>query len=250
LDFTHARYREVLRAGRQAGYRFASFGEIPAVRRSTERVCLLRHDCDNDLAAAADLAKIEAEEAVRSTFFVMLRSALYNALAPTNAALIHAILERGHRLGLHFDESVVADQPDETVVVRVDRERRLLAEEFGTEIDVVSFHQPSRRVLDGRLKLNCLNTYDRQDMDRFYYSSDSNLTFRSGDPLELFRTGAERKLHLLLHPEWWTSSAMPLDAKWDRMLSNNLQLMQESILAREDTYNTRRRWTITPDMED
>lgn len=238
--FTHARYREMLRAGGAAGYRFAGFGELSAHGAAQTRLCLLRHDCDNDLVAAARLAEIEAEEGVRSTFFLMLRSALYNLLAPTGRTLVRRILDRGHWLGLHFDESVVAGEPDARVSELVDRERQTLREEFGQEIGVVSFHQPGRRILDNRIKLACLNTYDRQDMAGVHYTSDSNLVFRGGEPDALFAEGAHRRIQILIHPEWWTAEPMPLAEKWNRMLLDNLEVMQESLLRREDTYTAPR----------
>lgn len=245
-DFTRARYREILGAGRGAGYRFAGFGEIAALKQAEDKVCLLRHDCDNDLVAAARMAEIEAETGIRSTYFVMLRSAMYNLLAPSNAALVRRILSLGHRLGLHFDESVVADRSDADAAVAVDREREVLRTEFGDEVDAVSFHQPGARVLEGRLRLGCVNTYDRRDMAGFHYTSDSNLVFRGGAPDELFRSGAHQRLHVLIHPEWWTDQAMSVAEKWDAMLLDNLELTQASLLAREDTFTERRTVRLTP----
>ena len=226
-SFTHARYRAMLRSGLGAGFRFVGFADLPALRETAERLCILRHDCDNDLVAAVRLAEIEAEEGVCGTYFVMLRSALYNLLAPTNRALVERILAHGHRLGLHFDESVFATEPDPRISALVDGERYILLMEFGQPIDVVSFHQPGRRIMDNRIKLNCLNTYDRRDLSGFHYASDSNLVFRGGEPEGLFADGAHDKIQLLLHPEWWTAKSMPLAEKWNRMLLNNVELMQE-----------------------
>src|SRR5476649_2578080 len=96
--FTHAHYREILRLGITAGYRFAGFGEITSLRATTHKACLMRHDCDNDLAAATKLAEIEAEEGIRATYFLMLRSAIYNLLAPTNSALVRKIIAGGHEI--------------------------------------------------------------------------------------------------------------------------------------------------------
>lgn len=239
-EFTHARYRAILRAGRAAGYRFAAFDEIEAARRAQGRACLLHHDCDNDLVAAARMAEIEAEEGVSSTYFVMLRSAMYNLLAPPHTALVRRILALGHRLGLHFDESVVAALPPESVAAEVDRERGLLRTEFGCEVDAVSFHQPGPRILGGEVRLGCVNTYDRGDMEGFHYTSDSNLAFRGGEPTELFASGAHPRLHILIHPEWWTEGATSLSEKWNAMLVDNVEIMQTSLLAREDTFNERR----------
>jgi hypothetical protein len=243
--YTHAEYRRLLRAGRTAGYRFASFAEVASSREGSERLCFLRHDCDNDLVAAARMAAIEVDEGVAATYFVMLRSALYNILAPTNARLVRDIL-RGHFLGLHFDESVFAAQPDERIPALVERERRLLVEEFGADVDAVSFHQPGARILENRVRLACLNTYDGRNMAGVHYTSDSNLVFRGGHPIELFHAASHRRLQVLIHPEWWTSEAVPLDVKWNQMLRNNLDLMQESLVAREDTFERRRRIEIGP----
>lgn len=239
-EFTLARYRGILRAGRAADYRFAGFTEIETLRRDGNRACLLRHDCDNDLVAALRMADIEAEEGVSSTYFVMLRSAMYNLLAPPQAALVRRILALGHRLGLHFDESVVAELSDGAVPAEVDRERAILRTEFGCTIEVVSFHQPGPRILDGRIRLGCVNTYDRGDLAGFHYTSDSNLTFRGGAPDVLFAAGTAPLLHLLIHPEWWTEAAIGLDRKWDAMLLDNFELVQAALLEREATFNRRR----------
>jgi methionyl-tRNA formyltransferase len=238
--FTHDRYRLLLRSGLAAGFRFVDFADLTARRAVGEKLCGLRHDCDNDLVAAARLAEIEAEEGVRSTYFVMLRSALYNVLAPTNRALVERILGYGHWLGLHFDHSVVGAETMARVAAIVDDERRILSVEFGRPVDVVSFHQPGPQILDNHIKLNCLNTYDRNDMAEVYYASDSNLVFRGGEPERLFAEGAYRKIQILLHPEWWTKEPMGLAEKWNQMLLNNVELMQESLLAREHTFDARR----------
>ena len=245
--FTHLAYRDMLRVGVESGYRFAGFSEVDRLRADPGKICLMRHDCDNDLVAAARLAEIEAAERVRSTYFVMLRSAMYNLLAPTNARLVRQILGHGHWLGLHFDEALAADEADDSIVELVDRERRLLSREFDCPVEAVSFHQPGARVLQGRLRLNCVNAYDRRDMAGFHYTSDSNLAFRGGEPATLFRTAAHRKLQILIHPEWWTEREMPVAAKWDRMLLNNLQLAEESLRHREATYTESRRLVLTRD---
>jgi len=242
--FTHARFRALLRSGLAAGFRFAGFAELPVLRDTGDKLCLLRHDCDNDLAASALLSEIEAEEGIRSTYFVMLRSAMYNLLAPTNRALVFRMLDYGHWLGLHFDDSVIAGEPNERVAALVDGQRQILFEEFGRKVDVVSFHQLSRRILDNRIKLNCINTYDRQDMAGIHYTSDSNLVFRGGDPAALFADGSHRTIQVLTHPEWWTDEALSVSRKWDRMLLHNIGLMQDSLLQREATFRVRRTVTV------
>lgn len=238
--FTFEHYRDMLKAGRDAGYRYAAFDELDRIRAADERACILRHDCDNDPIAAAALARIEAELGVKATYFVMTRAALYNVMAPKVAALVQEIVGLGHRLALHFDEFPYRALPSERIAAQVDRERHWLAEEFHQSIDVVSFHQPSPRVLSNEVRLNCLNTYDKNDMAGLHYISDSNFRFRADTPVECFRRGEHRQIQLALHPECWTEEAMEPDRKWDLALIHSVELMQDSMLAREDTFRRRR----------
>lgn len=236
LDFTHGHYRRIMRAALDAGYRFAFFGDYDALHAGEQRACFLRHDCDNDLVGAAEVAAIETSMGVVSTWFVMPRSAMYNLLAPTNRKLVGDILAGGHRLGLHFDASLYADAPDEKMRAEVRRECRLLEYEFGQPIDVVSFHQPDQRILSGSFDPGMMNTYDKARLKDVFYYSDSNLNFREGCPSELFAARRHRLIQLLLHPEWWTQDKMTMREKWARMLTNNAELARGSLLAREATY--------------
>jgi hypothetical protein len=243
-EFTHDRYRSMIEAARAAGYRFATFDELAGLRASQERACLIRHDCDNDLRAALDLARIEAECGIRSTYFVMTRSVLYNIMAPPILVAVRGILGLGHRLGLHFDETPFAEQAPAAVAAQVDRERDWLAREFGQPIEIVSFHQPSPRVLANEIRLNCLNTYDKHDMAGVHYLSDSNMKFRGKTPFEQFESREHRLLQILLHPEWWTEEPSTLDDKWNRVLGNNIDTVQRELLKRELTYTVPRSVTV------
>lgn len=238
--FTLDDYRDILRCGLAAGYRFASFNELRREVPQSKR-CFMRHDCDNDLVAAAAIAEIEAEEGIMATHFLMLRSAMYNLLAPENLRLARQIVACEHAIGLHYDASIPASGG---MAADVDRQRELLSAELGVPVDVVSFHQPNEAILGGRVKINCINTYDSVDMNGIYYTSDSNLSFRGGDPRELFRRGDYQNIQVLTHPEWWTVVAMPLIGKWAAMLKNNIDLMQKSLLEREKTYNDKHVVTI------
>ena len=95
----------------------------------------------------------------------MLRSALYNLLAPTKGALVERIL--GLDTGSGFISTTLLSPANRrnvwppssmTNVVSCLRVRSA-----GRR---VSFHQPGRRILDNRVKLNCLNTYDWADYGR------------------------------------------------------------------------------------
>ncbi len=247
--FTHAHYRCILQSALDSGYAFISFPGLQDVVGDGELVCLLRHDCDNDLVAAAEISRLEEALGVRSTYFLMLRSAMYNLLSVPNAELVREIVGRGHWVGLHFDEHYYQNLTPAEISACVDQERDWLSNEFGVPVDVVSFHQPSQRVLDEKVTLRCINTYDRRDLPDVHYLSDSNTVWTEGCPSHLFRARRYRRVQLLLHPEWWTPEEMTVPEKWNQMLRHNFALMQKSLLARERAYRMEQAITFLPTQE-
>jgi hypothetical protein len=242
--FTLAGYRQMLEAALDRGYSFRAFDDPDRAR--VEPVCLLRHDIDADLGAAAVIAEVEAELGVRSTFFVMLRSPVYNLVGRANDRLVRRILDYGHWLGLHYDQGF---QPDgqRTVHDWVELEVDVLSRMFGVDVGAVSFHQPGPAVLQNEVKLDGLvNTYDQEDLAGFAYVSDSNMIWRDRPAVELFRSGAHPRLHLLVHPLWWVADepgTTTLQA-FDRALLANWGRSQEQMLDTERAYGPPRSFTI------
>jgi len=237
--FTLREYKHILTSALRSGYECIRFSQIGDYRRHEGLLCCLRHDCDNDLVAAAAMASLEEKMRIRSTYFLMVRSAMYNILSIPNAKLVREIIAAGHEIGCHFDEQRYPGTTPAQMSACVDWERRLLSHEFGVPVDVISFHQPSKMVLENRIEVNCINTYNRKDMDGFHYISDSNTVWKEGNPIVVFRDRTYPKLQLLTHPEWWTPDEMPLRQKWNRMLRNNFELVQQSLLRRERAYTQR-----------
>jgi hypothetical protein len=210
---------------------------MDAWRGIEERSCLLRHDCDNDLTAAVQMARIERELGVVGTYCLMLTSSMYNVLAPPNAALVEEIVSEGHRVGLHFDELAYPDAGAQDVSALVDREADVLRARFDVEVDVVTFHQPSTAVLDGTVRTSMLNSYDKEHTAGFHYLSESNTVWREGCACEIFTTARYPRIQLLVHPEWWTLNEMSVREKWNLMFEHNFRLNQGSMLARERAYH-------------
>ncbi|MEZ6183882.1 MAG: hypothetical protein R3F62_02605 [Planctomycetota bacterium] len=235
-DFTYEHLRHLLQSALDAGYRFVDYPSM-AASRDAEGVCVLRHDCDNDLVAALRMAEIEHALGIQSTYFVLLRAAMHNLLNVTNRTLVQRILALGHRLGLHYDAPSGSTDLPADLRPQIDRERAWLEAEFGQPIEVVSFHQPGPAVLENRVQIGCLNTYDREDMAGFHYLSDSNWRWHEGCPSVLFRERTYPRVQLLLHPEIWTPVAEPVVAKWQRMLRHNYELVQGELLRRERSYD-------------
>lgn len=242
-EFTLDAYQELLKTALTSGYSFLAFHDPE--RFGIDKVCLLRHDIDADLGAAVELAKIEANLGVRATYFLMLRSPIYNLMGRENTRLAQQVVGLGHWLGLHYDEGFYPDQRY-TTEEWIDLEAEILSNVFGQEIKVVSFHQPSEDVLSGKLRLNrFINTYDKNDLPEYFYISDSNMIWKH-DPFDVFSHSLHPKLHLLIHPLWWntTTPNLPTQVVWNNALLSNLYRSQKQILATERAFGNARRFSI------
>jgi hypothetical protein len=155
-----------------------SIERLHAMFVAAPKATFWRHDVDFSPAAAVSMAKFEAERGIRSTFYVMTRSAFYT---PEEAVVLAATVSGlGHRVGLHVDLRTMP-------LGRLRRPGNLL----------VSFHCPDESVLwrefDG-----FQSAYAPVWKGRYF--SDSRGRFAHGDPEDAF--GGE-PLQIGLHPEWW-----------------------------------------------
>jgi hypothetical protein len=238
----------------EAGYRFIPFQEV-ANRQApgTDRpLCLLRHDIDADLAAASTMAKAERELGISATYFLMLRSPLYNLMGRQNHLFAEQLLSLGHEIGLHYDQGFDATRgrsPEQTAR-DLTSEAEWLERQFDTRVSAVSFHQPGPAVLQGRIPTGSrINTYDRERLAAFDYFSDSNRVFplapASVDGIaEAISAHAPRSLQLLIHPIWWVYDDPTTEAAWDRAIHSNLKVMQRQLLDTERAYGYERRFAI------
>lgn len=242
MNFSIATYRATIEAALQAGYRFLAFDDE---RRHVEpRVCLLRHDVDADMEAAARMAELEAHIGVRSTYFLMLRSPVYNLFSRANHALARAILDCSHFIGLHFDQGFL---PGEHKNTRdwILYEAEVLSSSLNAKVNAVSFHQPSQEVLEDRVDTGRLvNTYSRAHLQGFDYVSDSNRNWRTATPLEIFRQHRVAKLHLLIHPMWWVHEQPSTADVWDSVLLGNFARSQNQLVNTERAYGPSRTFII------
>ena len=207
-DFTEAEYRELVRLA-SGHYRFARFHE-----EHDPPCALWRHDLDFSVQRALALARIEAEEGARATYFLDLNSGFYNALEQANVDAMRSILELGHDLGLHFDPTFggVDDQLAES--------RDLLEHTFGVQVRAFSVHNPELVAwADERDAIaGMVNVYGRAVRERFSYVSDSNGIWRHRRLRDVLEAATEQRLHVLTHPAWWVPEPLAPRARIQRCI--------------------------------
>ena len=184
-------YGALLEAAR--GYRFVHFDHEPQ-----EGELLLRHDVDFSLAAAVQMAELEAAHGASATYFLMTRSVFYNLASHEGDAALQRLRELGHRVGLH------AVYPHIDIDGRFD--------------PVLAWHNPDPEFMNAPLD-GLVNVMAPPWFDRERYRSDSNQHWRSGDPTAALAAREFEWLQLLTHPEIWAFDGTRMRETMESMLA-------------------------------
>src|SRR6185436_8375542 len=102
-NFSRAEYGRILDEFKSTGYRCIDFPTAAELVRHDEPHLILRHDIDFCVNSARNMAMVEAEKGMSSTYFFMLRTPFYNLFTAENSRAVREIISAGHRIGLHFD---------------------------------------------------------------------------------------------------------------------------------------------------
>ena len=191
-DFSLDHYRELVRAAKAGGYRFAGFDRPPE-----QGVVILRHDVDLSLDGALAVAEVEADEGVWSTWFLMTRSVFYNLASSDGDRALARLRELGHRVAHH------------AVYPHVDLDERF--------DPVVAWHNPDPEYMQAPID-GAVNVMQPPFFDPDHYRSDSNQNWRHGCPHVQLASGAFEWLQLLTHPEIWAFEGATMRASMESML--------------------------------
>ena len=213
VEFTHRWYRDFLERLRADGYEVRGLATPPAAGEVS-----LRHDVDLSLDAALEMARIEADLGVTSTYFVMLSSPLYNPLSPSGREAIHRIEGLGHDVGLHFSTHTFPElerrPPLGAVEARVDEERETLSGLVDSLSPAVSFHIPPDWLL-GATFSGVQSTYAPEYFEDPTYVADSSQRWR-GEPPRLAADG--EAVQVLTHPGLWAEEDADFEGRVEQAI--------------------------------
>ncbi len=229
--FSLAAYGRLLDALRYRGYAIVDYEEAEPAKPQL----ILRHDVDVCVQNALTMAEYEAAQAIRSTYFVLLRSPLYNLLSPENLKALQTIAGLGHRVGLHFDATLYRAEAYQDAIAR---ECEALENLSGTTVDIISFHRPAQALLGYPDRLaGRFHAY----MPRFFsdmgYCSDSRGGWYRGAPLDHPAVDESKALQLVTHPIWWIAEEheTAID-KLDRLVASRDTQYREALAANITPY--------------
>lgn len=194
-------------------------------------ICCLRHDVDYCVYNAYEMAVLENQLNIISSYFFLLDNDNYNLLSKQSRAKVCQIAQMGHEIALHFD---VANYEPAHYAKTIKLQKDCLEDITGKEITSISYHNP------GIVGLNNLslddeffglnNTYSSNFNKSFTYISDSFCRFKNPNILQSIQAQEYSNIHLLIHPIWWLETA---DARDQKIIDN----IYRQKLRRLDEYN-------------
>lgn len=208
MEFTYESYELLLKLLKIHRYIDVGYNDW----ENEPRCVILRHDIDNSIEKAVELAKIECKNGVRSTYFVLLTSDFYNMYSLKSEQCIHEIMEMGHDIGLHFDEmrypKITSDigAIQEKIIFEINSLQKIVKK----PIRSVSMHRPSKTILEADLKIpQIVNSYGKTFFKDFKYLSDFRRNWR--EPVEqIIQSEEYNQLHILTHAFWYNSQQLSL----------------------------------------
>lgn len=198
--YSPSAYRSLLERLSESGYVFRSF--VDGVADSP--TVFLRHDIDYSLSWAVELARINQECGARGTFFLQLRSPLYNLLAFESLAAVREMVDLGQWLGFHVTLPE-EDLPREQVLELIRSDYRNLQAAIPSLQPVAAWHNPSLLADQEGLGWEIpgfVNAYGRIGGRKIPYYSDSNMRYSLSE-FEGIVARREPAFQLALAPMQW-----------------------------------------------
>ena len=218
MNFTYESYGMLIEHLRLNGYEIADYHNW----KQKSGCVILRHDIDYDLSKSVKMAQFEKKIGIKSTYFVLVTSDLYNVFSKTSEDCLKEILDCGHEIGLHFDEVRYPELEGniEAIRERIINESKLLESVICSKVSTVSMHRPSKLMLESDLKIpGIINSYGNDFFKGFKYLSDSRRRWR--EPAEdIIAKKQYERLHILTHAFWYEENEIDIHDSIVKFINN------------------------------
>ncbi len=192
-------YKTLLETFIEQKYYFVDFSSIDMNKNSQ---VILRHDIDLDIDIALEIAKIENNLNIQSTYFFLLKNDSYNLLSKSSIDSVLKIKNLGHNISLHFDMKLY-NNPKEGLK----SELKIFNQTFDEKVNIISIHRPSKDFLDNPNNYFTVNnSYEDKINKNISYFADSGGSFKYGNPTKSEAFKKKNNIQLLIHPVWWINS--------------------------------------------
>ena len=217
MEFTYEAYKGMILNLRNNKYKVVGYDND-----FKEKTVILRHDIDFSLEKALNIAKLENQLGVFSTFFVLLSTDFYNMNSIKSLEILKNIIKLGGKIGLHFDEKKYLINEKNDYIKYISYELEIISTILEFPIDIVSMHRPSKNFLEMDLKIpNAINSYQKKFFTEFKYVSDSRMHWRENIE-EIINSKKYQNLHILTHPFWYNFNKEEREYKIKKFLNESI----------------------------
>ncbi len=199
-QFSKNGYESLLKSFINIGYKFVNYKNIHPQKKHL----IIRHDVDFLPEDTINISGIEKSLKVKAYYFFLVKSDIYNILSNNCQKVLSNLIKAGHNIGLHFDHKGYTDSSAANKEAL--NQCKLLQSVLKRKIEIISFHRPSKGLLNNNKKLaGRLHTYMPKFYSKISYCSDSGGLWKYGNPLESSAVKKGTAIQLLTHAEWWQS---------------------------------------------
>ena len=230
IDFSHKFYKKIINR-----YKDSIIDYPDAI--GADSFTLIRHDVEFDVPKAHQMAILDAELGIESSFLFQVRSHAYNFISRENIRIVNQINEMGHNLGLHVYISHIDKGDWKSLYGELAFQKKIMEGSLGIKIDRFSFHRPPAWVLENGDDLidGLFNLYGKSFFEYtlfpkapkyIKYFADSRHKWDYGDPMCDFNY---RKFHLSLHPDEWSSTHLNEAENFKSLALNHATVFQRTL---------------------
>lgn len=206
-DFTLSNYRKLIQIAKVQGFQFILHKDKYVSERKD---IIWRHDVEFSVEIAYEMAKIEAEEGVKTTYFFQLHCPCYNLFSIRTSTLLKKIKNLGHHVGLHFDSHYFNIQSEEELNKYIELDKNYMNAVLGLDIDTYSFHNTNPFILSCKEYKygGLINVYSSYFKEHYDYCADSTGIWRYERLEDKLKDITIRHLQVLVHDGMWSEKVL------------------------------------------
>lgn len=225
--FSKSCYKNLLTLISESGYCLNN--ELSTLRSGD---CFLRHDIDFSIDLALEIAIYENENSIKSSYFFMLSSNMYNLLSYDSVKKVKKIKELGHTISLHFDPDCYDD-----FLEGFKTEKLVFESVFGVKLKAVSIHRPGKFLDDNDVQLpDVIHTYESKFFKEIEYISDSAGSNPYNKVKSFLEKASHKPLQLLIHPVWWCEKSNSVTSTLNKWFEERNHFIRKEIALNCRTY--------------
>ncbi|WP_252250256.1 hypothetical protein [Clostridium sp. ZBS13] len=222
--FTYEDYKNLLVNMKKIGGIFT----FSSLDKNIKSGFVLRHDVDFDLGKAYKMFEIEKNLNVKSTYFILTTSDLYNINSKINRDILIKMNRSGFEIGLHFDPTIYGGISLEDMIVKVREEANIIENIIENKIKSISLHNPSIHnqypKFDGYI-----NAYSKEFFNSDLYISDSCKNFRGKNLNEFIEKGKHEIIQVLFHPIHFGKEELTYVTSFNKIIKSKIENFDKSM---------------------